>query len=466
MTQLVHPERIYLLGKRTSTAKTGPAALTGPVVYWMSRDQRIRDNWALLHAQRFAQEHNLPLGVVFCLVPQYLGADRRAYEFMLTGLRQVEAELGERRIPFFLLVGDPVRRIPAFVEDQGVGVLVCDFSPLKLVRGWQEKVAGKVRIPVHEVDTHNVVPCRAVSNKQEYAARTLRPKLQRRLPEFLAGFPRLRASPQPWPRRVPRNDWRAATGSVTASTTAPPITWLQPGEVAARKVLRRFIDRRLESYDVGRNDPNAAAQSLLSPYLHFGQIAAQRVALDVLRAKSGKQAQEVFLEELIVRRELADNFCHYNPDYDRYEGFPAWARRTLEEHADDVREYHYRRSQFAQARTHDPLWNAAQLEMVLTGKMHGYLRMYWAKKILEWTADPETALRIALDLNDTYELDGRDPNGYAGVAWSIGGVHDRPWFERPVFGKIRYMSASGCERKFDVAHYVERMQRLHREVMG
>jgi len=467
MTMAVHTERIHIVqeekGLAGARADRSADHGSGPVVYWMSRDQRMRDNWALLYAQQLAREQDAPLAVVFCLVPKYLGAAWRAYEFMIGGLRQVEADLVAKRTPFFLLQGEPVQELPAFVARHQVQTLVCEFSPLRLVRRWQERVAARLKIAMHEVDAHNVMPCRTISDKQEYAARTIRPKLQRRLQEFLPGFPRVQPPPQSWPQDAPRNDWETALKMVSARTGLPPMTWLKSGERAARRVLRQFLANRLKHYDAGRNDPNADALSQLSPYLHFGQISAQRVALEVLKAKSDRDSQEVFLEELIVRRELSDNFCHHNPDYDRYEGFPAWARRTLEDHANDPREHLYSRSDFDQARTHDPLWNAAQQEMVLTGKMHGYLRMYWAKKILEWTEDPETALGIANHLNDAYELDGRDPNGYTGTAWSIGGVHDRPWFERPVFGKIRYMSASGCQRKFDVARYIERMQGLARE---
>ena len=201
----------------------------------------------------------------------------------------------------------------------------------------------------------------------------------------------------------------------------------------------------------------------LSPYLHFGQIAPQRVAREIQQADAPPEAKQAFLEELIVRRELSDNFCWYNPDYDKFSGFPEWAQKTLDQHRDDRREYLYSLEEFEQGRTHDALWNAAQLEMVLRGKMHGYLRMYWAKKILEWTASPEEALEIAIYLNDRYELDGRDPNGYVGVAWSIGGVHDRAWGERPVFGKIRYMNLSGCQRKFKVDQYIAWVGELHRQ---
>jgi deoxyribodipyrimidine photo-lyase len=195
--------------------------------------------------------------------------------------------------------------------------------------------------------------------------------------------------------------------------------------------------------------------SHLSPYLHFGQLSAQRVALEAQGYDADIPAQEAFLEQLVVRRELSDNFCFYEPAYDRFEGLPAWARETLDRHRTDPRPYLYGLEEFEEARTHDPLWNAAQSQMVKTGYMHGYMRMYWAKKILEWTESPEEALRVAIYLNDRYELDGRDPNGYTGIAWCIGGLHDRAWGERPVFGKVRYMSAGGARRKFDAAAYID-----------
>ncbi|MGD8924028.1 MAG: deoxyribodipyrimidine photolyase, partial [Syntrophobacterales bacterium] len=233
------------------------------------------------------------------------------------------------------------------------------------------------------------------------------------------------------------------------------VDWLLPGEKAAADILDQFLTTKLSTYSSKRNDPNEYAVSHLSPYLHFGQISAQRVALEVRKRKVSKASKDDFLEELIVRRELSDNFCYYNPDYDKFAGFPEWAQKTLDEHRNDKREYIYSLEQFESGKTHDDLWNAAQSEMVKTGKMHGYMRMYWAKKILEWTSSPEDALEIAILLNDKYELDGRDTNGYVGIAWSIGGVHDRAWKERSIFGKVRYMSYGGCKAKFSVKTYIE-----------
>jgi deoxyribodipyrimidine photo-lyase len=444
--------------RRIRTLRPGPQG-SGPALYWMQRDQRVADNWALLRAQELALARGVPLGVVFCLVPQFLGAGRRQYRFMLAGLREVEVELRRRGIGFFLLTGDPVRVVPRFARAAGAGVLVTDFLPLRAVRGWHAGVAERLRVPFLQVDAHNIVPCWEASSKLEFAARTIRPKIHARLPVFLVDVPRVRRHPHPWPASVAPADWDAAERTLRPARGVAEVARPHPGARAAACALRAFVRRGLPRYAIARNDPNLAVSSGLSPYLHFGQIAAQRVALAVRRAPAPRAAKAAFLEELIVRRELSDNFCHYQPDYDDVAGFPAWARRTLAQHGGDPRPPRYPGGELERGRTHDPLWNAAQREMVVTGRMHGYLRMYWAKKILEWTAHPEEALAIAIHLNDTYQLDGRDPNGYTGIAWSLGGVHDRPWFERPIFGTIRYMNDAGCRRKFDVAAYIARAGR-------
>jgi deoxyribodipyrimidine photo-lyase len=426
----------------------------GPVAYWMSRDQRVADNWALLHARDLARHQGAPLAVVFALAPGFLGATIRQYDFMLRGLRQVEESLTRFNIPFFVLPGSPEQEILSFVRTYRVGALVTDFSPLRVRRAWTEAVARRVTIPFHEVDTHNVVPCWIASEKREYAAATFRPKIHRLLPTFLEETPGTVDQPSPWTAQRKPVNWKEVTRSINVDTSVPPVDWIQPGEDAARQALRRFLEKKLLRYNSARNDPVRSGQSNLSPYLHFGQVAPQRVALEVSRRLRKGPGHESFLEELIVRRELADNFCMYDKAYDSFDSFPAWARTSLDRHRNDPRSHRYSRLQFERGVTHDPLWNAAQMEMVHTGKMHGYMRMYWAKKILEWSSGPEKAMRTAIYLNDRYELDGRDPNGYAGIAWSIGGVHDRAWGERPVFGKVRYMSYEGCRRKFDIRKYI------------
>ncbi len=441
--------------KRVRLLREGPRT-KGAVVYWMSRDQRAEDNWALLFAQESAIETKSPLLAVFCLVPEFLGACVRQYAFMLKGLWETADELAKKGIPLFLLKGPPERKIPAFLKKQKAAALFTDFDPLRVKREWKQKVADKIDVPFYEVDTHNIVPCTIASEKAEYGAYTIRPKINRLLPEFLVDFPKLKKHPFPPREMPPPVDWDKALRNLKVSRSVAEVDWLNAGSKAGAKMLRDFIRNKLANYDADRNDPNIDGQSNLSPYLHFGQISAQRVALEVQKADAPRKSKEAFLEELIVRKELSDNFCFYRASYDTCGCFPDWAKKTLERHRKDKREYTYSLEEFEAGRTHDELWNAAQLEMVRRGKMHGYMRMYWAKKILEWTRTAPEAMEIAIYLNDKYELDGRNPNGYAGIAWSVGGVHDRAWPVHPVLGNIRYMSYSGCKSKFDVRQYIEK----------
>jgi deoxyribodipyrimidine photo-lyase len=447
----VHPDRTRHLSQGTDTG--------GPVVYWMSRDQRVRDNWALLRAQQEALSSARPLFIVFTLQPDYPGATLRTFDFLLQGLKEVANELQELNIPFYLLTGDPVQTLPKILAECNAGSLFTDFDPLRIKRQWKEKIISQLSIPVYETDAHNIVPCFVASDKQEFGAYTLRPKIKRLLQLYLDPFPEPLIMPVNQEASIPI-DWQRVTSMIRGNKTVAPVTTLKPGSAAAKKQLQEFITDRLENYASERNDPTLNGGSGLSPWLHFGHIAAQRVVIEVLRQVPGSESTEAFLEELIVRRELSDNYCFYNPHYDTPEGFPAWARREHEEHARDEREYLCTPEEFELGKTHDPLWNAAQMQMVKTGYMHGYMRMYWAKKILEWTPTVQDAQQIAIYLNDTYQLDGRDPNGYTGIAWSLGGVHDRAWSSRPVYGKIRYMNANGCRRKFNVDAFMEQVQKL------
>lgn len=429
----------------------------GPVVYWMSRDQRINDNWALVYAQQLALEFYQPLIVVFCLVPTFLEATIRQYEFMLSGLEHVQTNLIKKSIPFVLLSGNPAQKIPEFITQHKVGTVVTDFDPLKIKREWKNSVISKSDVSFYEVDAHNVVPCFYASSKQEFGARTIRTKINSKLQEFLTEFPIIVQHPHVANISVP-TDWTAVRKSLSVNMEVKPISWLSPGEDSAISNLNSFISDRLDMFEAQRNDPSKDSLSNLSPYLHFGQISAQRVALEI--ATTDSMSKEPFLEELIVRKELADNYCFYNENYDNFEGFPNWAKTTLNAHRTDIRPRIFSLEQLELAQTYDDLWNASQMEMMIKGKMHGYMRMYWAKKILEWTASPEEALRIAIYLNDKYEVDGRDPNGYTGIAWSIGGLHDRAWGERPVFGKVRYMSYNGAKSKFDIKAYIRKVDEL------
>jgi len=428
---------------------------SGPVVYWMSRDQRIHDNWALLYAQEIAERTGASLAIIFCLMPDFLNAAIRQYGFMLKGLRRIEQELSAHSIPFFLLSGSPDNEIVGFVNRYNIKSLVTDFDPLKLKRQWKNDIAKQLTIPFYEVDAHNIIPCWHASPKLEYGAYTIRPKIRKLIPEFLEEYPKLGKHPFVWNGQRDLIDWDKIKKNLHVDRGVHELSWVGPGEKAARIILDQFITDRLGEYDRVRNDPNKIGQSDLSPYLHFGHISAQRIALELVKGKAVGESRDAFLEELIVRRELSDNFCFYNDYYDSFEGFPEWAKKTLDQHRKDTRLYIYSFEDLEGARTHDNLWNAAQMEMVKRGKMHGYMRMYWAKKILEWTRSPEEAMKVAILLNDRYELDGRDPNGYTGIAWSIGGVHDRAWNERNVFGKIRYMSYNGCRSKFNINSYIK-----------
>lgn len=448
-------ERLFVL-------KKGPRC-EGPVLYWMSRDQRARDNWALAAAQELALERKVPLVAAFCLAPSFLGATLRHYGFMLRGLEETAKELETLSIPFFLLRGEPEEEIPRFVTAHGMEAVFTDFDPLRIKQEWQRAVTERLSIPLYEVDSHNVVPCRKASDKREYGAYTIRPKIHRLLPRFLEEMPETVRHPFPWGGDVPAIDWSATLKSLRLDRSVGEVKDFVPGAAAGHIALERFLRERLSRYDGDRNDPTLAGQSNLSPWLHFGQLSPQRVALEASVSGAPEEDRKAFLEELVVRRELADNYCLHTPDYDSFSAFPEWAQKTLDEHRIDERQYLYSPEELEEGTTHDPLWNAAQRQMVFTGKMHGWLRMYWAKKILEWSPSPEEALASSIALNDRYELDGRDPCGYTGIAWSVGGVHDRAWPTHPVYGKIRYMNLNGARRKFDVDAFVESTRDLENE---
>uniref|UniRef100_A0A8C3B4M5 Deoxyribodipyrimidine photo-lyase n=1 Tax=Cairina moschata TaxID=8855 RepID=A0A8C3B4M5_CAIMO len=368
-------------------------------------------------------------------------------------------ECTELNIPFHLLLGYAKDVLPPFAVQQGVGGLVTDFCPLRVPRQWVEDVRERLPedVPFVQVDAHNIVPCWVTSPKQEYSARTIRGKIHSQLPEFLTEFPPVIRHPHPPSCPAEPIAWDACYSSLQVDRSVAEVEWATPGTSAGLAVLQSFIAERLKSFSSQRNDPNKVALSNLSPWFHFGQVSTQRAILEVQKhRRAHKESVDAFVEEAVVRRELADNFCYYNENYDSLQGAYSWAQTTLRLHAKDKRPFLYELQQLEQATTHDPLWNAAQLQMVREGKMHGFLRMYWAKKILEWTRSPEEALQFAIYLNDRYELDGRDPNGYVGCLWSICGIHDQGWKERDVFGKIRYMNYSGCKRKFDVDQFERR----------
>ena len=430
------------------------------VVYWMQRAQRAVDNPALDTAIEAANLLGKPVVVFFALVP-YPNANWRHYRFMTEALAGTAARLARRGVGF-VLRRHPNADLAAFCDEARAALVVGDENPLREPERWRRTLAEKLRVPFWTVDADVIVPSKLLL-KEQFAARTIRPRIHALLPEFFTAG----AEPKPrvvWktPRGLPSLSPAAGLpGGFPLDRSTQPVAAFHGGTEEGMKVLRRFITQSLVGYAERRNEPSVDGTSRLSPYLHFGQIGPRAVALAVREAGAPAEDRNAFLEEMIVRRELAVNFVRFNPRYDSLASAEPWALRTLREHAGDPRPYAYTARQFENAETHDPLWNAAQRQMVLTGWMHGYMRMYWAKKILEWSPDPEAAFDTAVRLNDRYELDGRDPNGYAGVAWAVAGKHDRAWGPaRPIFGMVRYMSFASTSRKLDSKAYIAQIGAL------
>ncbi len=450
---MVHPSRIH-------DHSGGSLPVSGRyVLYWMQASQRARCNHALEVAIAEAGRLGVPTVVAFGLTGQYPEAQPRHYRFMLQGLAETAQDLRERGVAFCLRLGEPPEVALELAAE--ARLVVMDAGYLRHQRAWRTKVTRGAPCPVLEVESDVVIPARVASDKEEYAARTLRPKIHRLLGAHLRSL-------EPSPVHVFAGDMGVATedaSDVEGLLSALNLTGdvdttphcLVGGTSQAVERLEGFVTRRLPHYHDRRSDPAEEWTSGLSPYLHFGQIAPLEVALAAQEA--GGQGAEDLLEELIVRRELSINFVLHNPAYDRYECLPEWARATLGKHSEDIRDPIYTAEELEQAATADPYWNAAQREIRLTGAMHNYMRMYWGKKILEWTRTPEEAFAITLALNNRYCLDGRDPNSYAGVAWCYG-KHDRPWQERAVFGTVRSMTRGGLDRKFNMAAYTERVEAL------
>ena len=431
------------------------------VLYWMQQSQRASFNPALEYAIEVANRQRLPVLVAFGLMDDYPEANLRHYRFMLEGLCDVEATLAERGIGFVMRRGAPNEVAVALAE--AAALVVCDRGYLRHQKAWRGDVAARVPCALVEVEGDVVVPLEVASEKAETAARTLRPKLHRVWDEYLRPLEDEAVQEPSLDLRISStvdlSDLDGALGSPELDRSVPPVRRFRGGTMEARRRLRGFLEARLDGYADGRSEPGAFQCSLLSPYLHFGQISPVEIALAVRNAKPSDADRRAYLEELIVRRELAANFVEFEPRYDDYACLPGWARATLDAHCSDRRQHIYARDELAAAQTHDRYWNAAMREMRETGFMHNYMRMYWAKKILEWSAEPEAAFQTTLYLNNRYFLDGRDANSYANVAW-VFGLHDRPWPERPVFGKVRFMNAKGLERKFDMAAYLRAVDHL------
>ena len=450
MITTIAPERVRVLND--GTVRTG-----GYIIYWMQSSHRTTENPALLYAIGRADHAQLPLIVYFGLWQSFPEANLRHFRFMLEGLAEVARSLESLGILFVLRIEPPDEGILSLAKN--AALVVVDRGYLKLQQAWYRHVAEHCRCPLVQVEGNVIVPVEVASQKEEYSAATFRPKITRQLDRFLhpvgTGSPQKPSLSLDFPTLAGEStDNLLSRLALDRSVLASAL--FKGGSAEADRRFGQFLKNRLDGFFKNRNDPGGDGGSDMSPYLHFGQVSPVTLAL---RAREqGGSGVPAFLEELVVRRELAVNFVRYNDRYDTFASLPAWAQKTLEQHRADPREYVYSLDELERAATHDPCWNAAQQEMVQTGKMQGYMRMYWGKKILEWSATPQEAFSTALFLNNKYEIDGRDPSGYAGVAWCFG-KHDRPWAERPIFGMVRYMNAAGLRRKFAMDRYIEKVSR-------
>jgi deoxyribodipyrimidine photo-lyase len=430
------------------------------VLYWMQCSQRAEQNHALEYAVQRANDLGQRLLVVFGLTDDYPEANLRHYAFMLEGLKDIQEALAKRGIKMVVRKGSPGE--VAIDTGRDASLIVTDRGYMRPQKRWREKVAREAGRLVTQVESDVVVPVELVSSKQEHAARTLRPKIGEYLEDFLVELTPTKIEKQSTSMQqagLDLSDIDKVLDGIDLDRSVGTLSHLYKGGTSeAKKFFRRFSKRHFDGYVEHRNQPQTDDVSHMSKYLHFGHISPIWLALEARRSKTSKDNIGSFVEELVVRRELSMNFVFYNNDYDSFLNLPSWAKETLREHKNDEREYVYTRKQLENAETHDEYWNAAMREMVHTGYMHNYMRMYWGKKILEWSNTPEHAYRTTLYLNNKYFLDGRDPNSFANVAW-VFGQHDRGWTEREIFGKVRYMSAVGLERKTKPEQYVEKVEK-------
>ena len=451
---MIQPERIKALNNKV--------LCNGKyVLYWMQAAQRTEYNHALEYSIRRANELKKPVLVSFGITDNWPEANLRHYYFMLEGLREVKRNLRSKGIQMVIQHESPDLSTIKLAKD--AALVVVDAGQLRIQRKWRRNVAKQIACPLYEVETNLIVPVEEASSKENFSAGTFRPRITKKLDYYLVPLKHKKPKPDSLGLKFTPfdiDDIDKAISKLNIDRSVGKVDTFRGGTGEAKRRLSVFLRNKLDSFAGLRNDPNADCVSNMSPYLHFGHISSLYIALKVLETSS--RGREAYLEELIVRRELSHNFVFFNDSYDTFNSLPPWAMRTLNFHSRDKRPYLYSLEQFEKAQTHDPYWNAAQKEMVLTGKMHGYMRMYWGKKILEWSKDPKTGIKTALYLNNKYELDGRDPNAFAGVAWCFG-KHDRAWAERPVFGKIRYMNAAGLKRKFDIDAYVNKIRCLDKK---
>ena len=450
---MIQPERVRPLN-------AGRSVRGHYVLYWMQASQRAECNHALEYAIRRGNELKRPVLVVFGLTDRYPEANERHYAFMIEGLRETQRALARKGIR--LLVSPQSPELAAVELSAKACLLVTDRGYTHIQRAWRRYVARRAACPVVQVETDVVVPVELASWKDEYTAATLRPKIHEHLAEYLVPVEQtrpVRDSLDIKPVGLDLESVDAVLTGMRLDRSVGRVGAFAGGTANAKRLLQQFIRTKLKDYAERSNHPDLDIQSHQGPYIHFGQISPLYIAMEIMASGAPERAKQAYLEQLIVRRELSVNFLQHNPRYTSFRCLPLWARATLEAHKADRRPIVYTAAQLERAETHDPYWNAAMQEMLITGKTHGYMRMYWGKKILEWTRSPAWAFRLAVRLNNKYFLDGRDPNAWNNIAWCFG-LHDRAWAERPIFGKVRYMNAAGLARKFDMEGYVSRVNHL------
>lgn len=437
------------------------------VLYWMQMFKRTTYNHALIYSIRQANELQLPLVVYEGLKYYYPWANDRLHTFILEGVeekRRTFENLGIRYI-FYLQKdkNDPKQTVAKLAKD--AALIVTDDFPCFIIPGHNQTIAEKARVPVFTVDSNGIIPM-SKFDKEEYAAFTIRPKINRILPDYLKPFKEEKIILKSLELKVDCPETKVNSGNIATLVSECDIDHsVKPSEIyhggtaSGRERLKKFVEEILPEYETARNKPDKDGSSRLSSYLHFGFLSPLEIALAAKESDAPNESKEAYLEELIVRRELSYNFTRHNPKYDSLESLPAWVQKTMREHNDDQRRVIYSQEELEAGETHDELWNAAQREMVATGEMHNYVRMLWGKNVIAWTKSYEEAFAILEHLNNKYCLDGRNPNSYAGILWCFG-KHDRPWMERPIFGTIRYMTSGSTGKKFDSKKYIEWTKRL------
>jgi len=431
------------------------------VLYWMQMFKRASHNYALNLAIQMANERRMPLVVYEGLKFDYPWASDRFHTFILEGVAEKQAEFAKRGIRYVFYLQrnkrDPKNTVARLASQ--AGLLVTDDFPCFITPNHNARIA-RLNLPVYAVDANGMAPLPAFP-KEEYAAYTIRPKINRLLPDL----PRTIVTPR-LDVQKPALDVDCPETSVSADNIAElvsqcdidhavrPSNLYRGGTQAARKRLKHFVRNILPHYLETRNEPSIDGTSRLSPYLHFGFLSIQEIVNAVELANAPNPAKEAFLEQAIVRRELSFNLTRHNPNYDSLKSLPDWALKTMRDHAGDPRPEMLDEEKIEAAETYDELWNAAQRELVSTGLLHNYVRMLWGKRVIEWQRSYETAFELLVHLNNKYALDGRDPNSYAGILWCFG-KHDRPWPEREIFGTLRYMSSRSMARKFRARDYIK-----------